>query len=319
MNHAKYADFEHQLEVTPTSQNDVFKALHPVWHTPHRYFVNGSVMLGQAALAAYRTVPEGFEIYAVHAHFIKAAKVEITLHYHVERTSTTSRMATRVVRVTQNGVVSALVTLSFLLPAKEDEMRQPFHHVPEASKETLEAAAKTIDSELDDSAGWSVVPKDWPGSGRYPAISTQRLKVSNEEEVSKRIYRCRVRTLSSLSSPTAQIIATIFVSDLYVLDTPLTVQNIPFGMSRIGDRTKTPTKGVLKNFTTLNHTLHFVKSSGWDVHEGLLMECVTTWAKGRRATVRYSFRDGKGQLVATGEQEGFFMFDEAASAQQSKM
>lgn len=109
------------------------------------------------------------------------------------------------------------------------------------------------------------------------------------------------------------------MSDFYVLDTPLTMQNIPFGVSDIGDKTKKPTRSALRRFTTLNHTLHLVRAWRCDVREGLLLESVASWAKGRRAVIGSTFRDAKGSLVATGEQEGYFVCIEAARSDESEM
>ncbi|KAF2159802.1 hypothetical protein M409DRAFT_29801 [Zasmidium cellare ATCC 36951] len=326
MAHSNRDDFEHQLQIRPAAQTDTFEVVYPPWHHPHQKAVNGAIMLGQSTLAACQTVPEGFTVHALHAHFVKAAPIGSTLHYEVERVSTTTRTACRIVRVMQTGIVRVLATFSFMKPSKEDETRQPFDHVPEPSRDTLEAAARPIDPELDDadqsapgSKNKSRAPEGWPASTPYPAVSNQRQEVSHDESISKRIYRIKMRTLTPLSSPAAQTMATIFFSDFYVLDTPLSVQNIPFGMHRIGDKTKRPTRSALRSFATLNHSIHFVASSGWDVHDGLLMECVTEWAKGRRAGVCFNLWDARGKLVATGEQEGYFLFNEAAKGETSRM
>ncbi|KAK4496131.1 hypothetical protein PRZ48_012110 [Zasmidium cellare] len=306
MDRSKLDDFEHQLQIKPATQADTFEAVYPPWHHPHVKAVTGSLMLAQSTLAAYETVPEGHAVHALHAHFVKAAPIDISLQYKVERISTTARTACRIVRVVQNGVVSVLATFNFMRPSQEDETRQPFDHVPEPSRDTLVAASRRIDPDLDDAhqgppGSKSRVPAGWPTGTPYPAVSNQRLEISQDKVISKRI------------------VAIIFFSDFYVLDTPLSVQDIPFGMYRIGDKTKRPTRSVLRNFATLNHSIHFVAPSGWDVHDGLLLECETEWAKGRRAVVRFAMRDTQGTLVATGEQEGYFLFNKAANTETSKM
>lgn len=318
-------DFEEQLRVVPTTEEDVFTNRYPAWYLPHNPVISGAIMLGQSALSAYETIPNGFTLYAVQAQFLKPGNPQQALQYHVQRIQTTPRTACRVVHFKQAGVIKMMVTLSFMAPSREDKVPQRFECIPRPSKATLRAAATPIDPALDDAdrsppGGSSRAPKDWPAGTPYPAVSSQRQSVSQDKDVSRRVYRCKVRTLTPLSSPTAQIIAALFFTDFYVLDTPVTVQDIPYGWYRVGDKTKTLTAPVVvKTMATLNHTMHFCSFGGWDVHEGLLLECVTKWAKGRRAVIRFTMRDTQGKLVATGEQEGYFLFKDVAKSERSKM
>lgn len=297
-----------QLEVVQTDIIDVFQGRYEPWGHIGLPHLMGSVTMGQAALAAYETVPDGFSLHSVQSRFLSAALKKVPTQYRVERIATTSRSACRVVHVEQKGVTKVLNTFSFTVAATEDRTPQIFDHVPTPSEETLKAAVSPTDPELDDAhvglyGIMSKKPKGWPANTAYPAISNTRLSVSNDEEVSRRVYRIKLCTLYPNASPKAQLVAALFFSDFYTLDTPLTVQDIDFGIRRLGDKAMKLPPTELKVLGTLSHTLHFCTTEGFDVHEGIIMEAVTKWAKGRRAAIGITIWDSKGQLLATGEQE----------------
>ncbi|KAF2164312.1 hypothetical protein M409DRAFT_25191 [Zasmidium cellare ATCC 36951] len=317
---------EQQLSVVPTDGKDSYTGRYEAWGhngVPH---LMGSVVMGQAALAAYETVPQNFSLHSVHSRFLGAGMKSVPIQYEVQRVTTTSRSACRVVQAKQKGVVKVMNTFNFTGPAPEDRTPQIFDHVPKPSSETLAAASTPTDLGLDDGhAGlYGVIakkPKGWPANTAYPAISNIRLSVSDDEEISQRKYRIKFRTLFPNTTSKAQLVATRFFSDFYTLDTPLTVQDIDFGFRPIGDRSSSPKLNPtkIKVLSTLSHTLHFCVTEGFDVHEGILMECVTKWAKGRRAAIGITIWDTRGKLIATGEQEGYFVFNETPKVESSKI
>lgn len=301
-------ELEKQLEVVQKEIKDVFAGRYEPWGhigVPH---LMGSVTMGQAALAAYETVPAGFHLHSVQSRFLSAALKKSSTQYRVERIATTSRTACRIVHVEQKGVTKVLNTFSFTAASPEDKTSQIFDHIPKPKEETIDALTRPSIPELDDAhvglyGIMSKKPPGWPANTAYPAISNTRLSVSDEQDVSKRVYRLKFRTLYPNTSPKAQLVATLFFSDFYTLDTPLTAQNIDWGIRRLGDKSMNLPPTKVKVLGTLSHTLHFCMTEGFDVHGGILMETVTKWAKGRRAAVGITIWDSKGQLIATGEQE----------------
>ncbi|CAK4008881.1 Hypothetical predicted protein [Lecanosticta acicola] len=312
MAQAQRYDFEDQFRLTPLKDNpDVFTNTYPLWSWPNLTRVAGSITLVQAARAGYCTVPDDYAMHGLQAHFLKPGLLETPMQYEVERIMTSQKFACRTVRVRQEGVIRAYLVLNFQNKAIDEKRPAPFDYMPSVDKETLRDVAKPIDPRLEDfnhssSAAGPRMPPDWPSAPRgaqYPAIRTQRLSVSDEAEISERIYRCKLGIASPLSGPMAQILAIVFLSDLYTGDGPLTIQHFDFGAFSIGDLTKTPTKPCTTQWATLNHSLHFRKLDGWDACEDVLFEVKLRWAKGRRAVTQLTIRDKKGEVIATAEQE----------------
>ncbi|KAK4499533.1 hypothetical protein PRZ48_010049 [Zasmidium cellare] len=315
---------EQQLSVVSTDSTDVFRGRYEAWGHVGVSHLMGSPIMGQAALAAYETVPSNFSLHSVHARFLGAGVRGIPLEYEVQRITSTKRSACRIVQAKQKGVVKVMHTFNFTAPAPEDSRPQLFDYIPTPSKDTLQAASTPHDPEQDDGhqSLYGVMrakPEGWPENTAYPAYSNTRLSVSDDKEISQRKYRIKFRTLFPNTTPKAQLVATLFFSDFYTLDTPLTVQDIDWGFRPIGGKSTDLNPSKMRVLSTLSHTLHFCATEGFDVHEGILMECVTKWAKGRRAAVGITIWDTKGKLLATGEQEGYFVFNETPKGSSSKI
>lgn len=268
---ASHNDFELErlLDLVLLDEADNYKNKWPAWSHAHATAVNGAMILAQAAMAAHETVPQGFDIHFIQAQFVKASSKELALRYEVRRVSTGGKAASRVVAVKQESVVRAIVTIGFSKVAAEDEALHSFDHIAEPSPDSRAAAAQSIDPDLDDAnygkpgaTGRARNSPNWPIPNMYFPISCQRLHVRPHADISQRIYRIKLQTTCPLSSPQAQIRAIIFLSDHFVGDTPLTVRGIDFGMSRIGDRTKTVHPSSVRVAATLNHSLYFCRAEG---------------------------------------------------------
>lgn len=304
-------DFEDQFKLKPVSgQKDCFTHVYQLWSLPHVGRVAGCQVLAQMGRAAYYTVPSGYQAHNLQAHFFKSGLVDAAMTYQVERTFTSEKFAHRFVKVWQSGIVKAHAMLSFMNMEIDAKRPTLYDYVPPPSKESLKALAQPIDPRLNDAnfsdkplVGDARAPPDWPPAAQFPAIRNQRLSVSSESDIGERIYRCKVGVTSPLSSRMAQIVGVMFLSDIYFGDTPLSVQNIPFGLPTIGELKKRLTEPKTKQMATLDHSLHFRKLEGWDLRDDVLFECRLRWAKGRRAVSQLTIRDCKGDVIATAEQE----------------
>ncbi len=294
--------FEEQNEVEPVVGSlDTFTNSMPKWSFPHNNVVPGAIILTQATRAAYKTVSTEFHVHSLQTQLLVHATMEEALWYGVHRIATTHRIASRLVLVKQEGQTKVSVTVNFMRGSDEDMTMQRFSHAPEASLESIQAAAVPIDNALDEYAR-SNFP-NWPDNIPYPAISAQRLSVSGDDGIEDRVYRSKLRTTCPLSYPEAQILAIIYLSDHYVLDAPLTVQGLSYGMHRIGDTAKKPVRPDVRMLATLNYSMHFYRTTGFDVQQGVLFEVQSRWANGHRAVAQLTVRDVKGGLIATSEQE----------------
>lgn len=104
---------------------------------------------------------------------------------------------------------------------------------------------------------------------------------------------------------TTHIIGLIGLSDLYVLDSPLTLHGLSYGASAIGDRQQRITKSDTKFLVSTNHTLYLHMCDGFRADQPLYVEVTSPWAKDGRVFIESRiFQGSEGQnLVATCVQE----------------
>lgn len=118
--------------------------------------------------------------------------------------------------------------------------------------------------------------------------------------------------------------ALAFLSDLFIVDSPIRLLNLQVGMgegkvgstqdnspydvrttkdhSMVGDPRKAQPSDV-KIMTTLNHTIHFHNANLVKADEWIFMECYTSYAHGRRALIHSKLYSRDGSLLAVCSQE----------------
>lgn len=307
--------FEGTLAVKPVpEQPGNFVSVYKPWGYPGLGRIAGSIPLGEAAAAAYKTVLAGHEIHCVQAQFLKPSLVGIPLRYEVQSLHTSSKFASRnvIVRQRQQGEkeepeekddIKAVITFSFFFQAsiKDKGFPRKHEHLVTPSLNTLRVVKRPIEPELDDFNG--PVRLNCPEGTPYPPFNSQRLEVTKELDTNQRTYYVKLRVTSPISSPSGHILAVIFLSDMYAVETPLETKGIKFGIPARDDPTRTPTESELLQFASLNHSLRFVRLDGFDVTEGVVFENQTKWAKGRRAVAQLTIRDVRGEIIAMAEQE----------------
>jgi acyl-CoA thioesterase II len=74
----------------------------------------GAILMPQALLAAYKTVPESFQIHHFGIQFFHAGAPELCLTFKVIRTNESKNNATRLVHLSQSGKRIATVVASFI-------------------------------------------------------------------------------------------------------------------------------------------------------------------------------------------------------------
>ncbi|USW51327.1 Putative acyl-CoA thioesterase, HotDog domain superfamily [Septoria linicola] len=293
-------DFERSLAVKPTEgQPDSFTSVYGPWGYTSLTRIAGSIPLAEATTAAYKTVPAGFELHCLQSHFLRPGVIGVPLQYDVQRLMTSGNFASRHVLAKQGeGDKAEIKAVGF--PPEHEYTILP-------SEDTIKAAAQPIDPESDEFNG-TLVRFNLPEGTPCPPFSSTRLHVSQEPDINSRKHRIKLRVKSPLSGTSGQILAVIYLSDTFVVDAPLVVKDIDFGVPKIGDKSRALPQSQLKQFTSLTHNLRFARLEGWDVHEGILREVSTRWVKDRRGVTSIIMRDCKGELIATGEQEGYYVF-----------
>ena len=303
---ANIKNFEDTLAVKAIPDHPgSFVSVYKPWGYPGLGRIAGSIPLGEAASAAYKTVPAGFEVHCVQAQFLKPSLVGIPLRYQVTPLMTSNKFASRNVIVRQGEKeddVKAVIAFSFFQAATKDKGFPKKHeHLVTPSLNTLRVCRRPIEPALDEFNG--PVKLDCPKDTPYPQFKSQRLEVTKEFDTNARTYYVKLQATSPITSQAGQIMAVIFLSDMYAFDTPLETKGIKFGIPLRGDPTRTPTESELLQFASLNHSLRFVRLDGFDVTEGIVFENTTKWAKGRRAVAQLTIRDVRGEVIAMAEQE----------------
>lgn len=104
---------------------------------------------------------------------------------------------------------------------------------------------------------------------------------------------------------TAHLLILAGLSDLYVLDGPISVHGLSYGIPAIGDYTRTYTKPDTDFLISTSHTVYFHLSEGFRTDEILQVEVNSPWAKNGRVFIesRIFHGEGMGGLVATSVQE----------------
>ncbi|KAK5075619.1 acyl-CoA thioesterase [Exophiala xenobiotica] len=108
------------------------------------------------------------------------------------------------------------------------------------------------------------------------------------------------------------ILGVINISDYHIMDVPLQLNEITFGMPAINDYSRTLTPNHYKIGTTLNHSIHFHVHDRFRADELTYIEAETSWAKDGRAMMSTKIFSKDDLLIATCVQEAFYVLKEGA-------
>ncbi|CAK1366617.1 unnamed protein product [Cercospora beticola] len=301
-------EFERSVSVYPVDgKPNHFTSVYRPWSWPLVQRAAGSVPITEGTAAAYKTVPPDFELHCAQVQFLKAGKNE-ALRYKVVELMTMSNFASRNVFVTQDSDSDYRCVLLLSFQKRSVTSRgwpTQYEYTRPSSREAIELAARSIE---DHSPDLKMLPLGVPKGTPDPPFLCQRIDITQESDPNLKTYRTKYRITSPISGPTGQILAIVFLSDVFTLDVPMIVHSIPFGPPILGDETLTPTPTRIRSFASLTHTVRFARLEGFDVHQGVLCEMQVRWTKGRRALNTMYMRDCKGELIATVDQEAYFVF-----------
>lgn len=254
-------------------------------------------MMAEAAAAAYETVPDGFMLDSLHTQFMLGPKAEKPLVYRVQRVSQGRRFAVRIITIEQDDKPVVVVTACFM--SGQAWTGRAMQH----------AAAIQIKERID-----NITLDDFEHmrTEKGPFMKFQRLPLQHaattgtSPDPSTTIAPVVAKIEPAIKAPTgtaAHLLAVVHMSDYHVMDCPLSIHGMEFGLSAINDHARKPVPSGLKIMTSLNHTIHFHVHDGFRADDLLYVEATSPWAKDGRAMIHSKIYTKEGLLVATCVQE----------------
>lgn len=277
------------------------------------------------------TVPvdTDLSITCLQSHFIAPGMTDKPLIYQVDRVKTSPSSALRSIRVLQENKTIILSTASF---SKIKSSSRP------AIKHSAERQVKTP------LGGWTIRLDDFEKTeAGATGIRGERLPVNRSNLCQLLIlfksYKTDMQLMIAMShlvaSPATAVVPILLqmapssvsfdisqaakghilvlagLSDLYVLDSPLTAHGLSYGIPAIGDHSRTFTKPDTDFLTSTSHTIYFHLHEGFRTDKVLQVEVHSPWASNGRVFIESRIFHGDGQdgLVATCIQEVSYSHD----------
>jgi acyl-CoA thioesterase-2 len=247
--------------------------------------VFGGQVLGQALLAAGRTVDGRRKAHSLHAYFLRPGDPRRPMTYRVERTRDGASFSTRGVRASQDGPPIFFMAASFQRPERGLDHQAAMPKVPgpdglpsfeELTRRFLPLAPEPLRASLDIEWPFEMRPVEAfnPLEPRAAApVSHLWLRSAVPLPDDDRVHRCLLA----------------YASDFALLDTAL----VPHGRSYW--------QGELR-MASIDHAMWFHR--GFRADDWLLYAMDSPTASGSRGLVRGQLFDRGGQLVASTAQEG---------------
>lgn len=252
----------------------------------------GGQVLGQAVVAAGRTVPEEQRIHSLHGYFLRTGKSGIELLFEVERVRDGRSFATRVVKVLQENKVIFQVTMSFHVDEMGLEWQEPGREVEAIARKRGIDRLPLPEELLEQGVQALYHPAD-----AYQL--TEALAVAEGRWWNLRWVRHRSPLADGISDD-AHAALLAWLSDYF---------SVPYTFGGEEERRdffrgRARPRGDQEMFPlhiSIDHSIHFHRPCSVD--EWLLFHTRTTVSAGARALSRTEVYDFSGQLVATVNQE----------------
>lgn len=247
--------------------------------------VYGGQVIGQALVAASRTVDAQRPAHSLHGYFLRPGDTRIPILYKVDRIRDGRSFTTRRVDAIQNGEVMFTMTLSFQVTEEGLSHEIAMPDVPGP------------DEFVDEDVMRAEQAKDWPEEFRDNYNTTSAIQMRHLDPVDwmrperKSPYQmCWMKTRESLpDDPRLHQCVLAYLSDWSLLDTAFR----PHGTSFLQDNVQT---------ASLDHAMWFHRPFRAD--EWLLYTQDSPAAGGGRGFNRGMIYDQQGNLVASATQEG---------------
>ena len=242
--------------------------------------VYGGQVIGQALVAASRTVPEDRPAHSLHGYFLRPGDTTVPILYKVERIRDGRSFNTRSVLAIQHGRAIFSMSLSFQIREDGLSHQQPMPEVPapetlKDEREWREEHAKLLPEEHREQFLRERPIEFRPVQPWNPAQTEQLawMKIRDPLPEDPRLHQC----------------ALAYLSDWSLLDTA----TLPHALNWMNDNVQ---------MASLDHSMWFHRSFRAD--EWLLYVQDSPSASGARGFNRGLIYNQQGQLVASAAQEG---------------
>ena len=269
------------LDLEPLEVN-LFRGLSP---QVGRHRVFGGQVLGQALVAAVRTVDEPRTAHSLHAYFLLGGDPDIPILYEVERTRDGGSFSTRRVKAIQHGRVIFTMSVSF---QKDEDGYEHALQMPEVpAPETLPSASELMERLTD--AMPDNMRSYWQRAQPVDLrpVDVSRYLAREPQPAQQSIWLKANGTLPD--DPSLHQCVLAYASDFTLLDTAL----IAHGKLLFDEDVQ---------LASLDHALWLHRPFRAD--EWLLYVQDSPSASGARGFCRGSFFTRDGRLVASAAQEG---------------
>jgi acyl-CoA thioesterase-2 len=250
--------------------------------------VFGGQVIGQALVAATRTVPPDRPPHSLHAYFLRPGDMAAPIVYKVDHTRDGRSFNTRGVEAIQHGEVILSMIASFHLPESGFEHAAPIPQVP--PPEQLKPLSELVAGWLRDVQG--VPPRVQEFLARPHAIELRPVKPQHPflPEHREPVQHVWFKATGELpADPLLQQCVLAYASDFMLLGTSLLPHGVVIGQSNLF-------------FASLDHAIWFHRPLRVD--DWLLYTMESPSAQDARGLARGSIYDRQGRLVASVAQEG---------------
>lgn len=247
--------------------------------------VYGGQVIGQALVAASRTVDDDRQAHSLHGYFLRAGDKEKPILYKVDRIRDGKSFATRRVMAVQHG--QAIFTMSISFQVIEDGLS---HQFPMPEVPVPEALLSDGEVRAEQAKNWpEEFQETFEGSSAIELRPVEPLDILNPQKTEP-IQRCWMRCGEKLpDDPRLHQCVLAYLSDWSLLDTATR----PHGISFLQDNIQV---------ASLDHAMWFHRPFRAD--EWLLYDQDSPSASGARGFNRGLIYNQAGELVASTTQEG---------------
>jgi len=327
------AQIESVLELTQLSpiDPDLYSNTRPLWQPPGARGLFGGSIIAQCLAAAYKTIPDDFQIHSMHCYFVLAGSSEIPVVYHVERVRSGRSFATRTVQARQKGNVIFTTTMSFARENSGGAMKlEHAVHMPFVPGPDDERVADIIMHDMGPVVSKSIDILNNDSPDAFTKRTRQWIKAKGR--------------ISDNDGHAAHVAAVAYLSDHHFIGTvsrvhklwtvpvnPLNHKEVKVdddvrkslrngdddesnsGSQEKADKPKVaaqPPKPkrspvpIVSMMVSLDHTIYFHDPRGFRADDWLFTEMESPWAGDGRGLVVQRIFTQQGKLIATCVQEG---------------
>ncbi len=279
--HPAVAELLQILDLEPLEHN-LFRGISPKtgWQR-----VFGGQVIGQALVAAQRTVPAERLVHSLHGYFMRPGDPTVPIIYEVDRIRDGGSFTTRRVVAIQHG--KAIFSMSASFQILEDGLEFQMEMVEQDPPETLPSEAELAEKFRDDAP--ENVKRWWARQRPIEMRTTSPMHYLSSEKLPPHQHVWLRAADTIPDDPALQAAVLAYASDMTLLDTAL----YPHGRKVFEPELQV---------ASLDHAMWFHRPI--NINDWVLFDQDTPSSSGARGFTRGSLYDRSGTLVASCAQEG---------------